>query len=194
MNRHEIVTTLFCAILVIMGICGSAEGDAIPDVPTKADIHIKPAKPLSPKDSYETKFLSYQSAEDDYDFRRFIVLFERCAEDGDPLCQYFLADGVSQWLEYNIYPHDKTYDERFVRKWLRSASKSLEAYGFVTLNWSAYYFSGRMGFPKDRELYLCWREVKNSNNDMSEKAVQARFDHCRMLEKNKYGDAFWLKD
>lgn len=183
--------TLF---IVLLSIFKPAMADAIPDVPTVADIHIKSAKPLSAKDSYTKKFLSYQSATDDYDFRRFLVLFEPCAKAGDPLCQYFLADGVSQWLEYDIYPHDKNYDARFVRKWLRLASRSPEVYGFVTLSWSTYYFSGLMGFPKDQEMDFCWGEVANSNNDMSKKAVQSRFDYCRALEKSKYGNAAWLSD
>lgn len=195
MIRIKHLSVLLCLFVAIYTTAGKACSDAIPDNPSPADIHVKNAQPLSVKASYEQKFRSYQSAMDDYDFRRIITLFNQCAEAGDALCQYFLADGVSQWLWYDIYPHDKHYDAAFVRKWLRRASSDYAAYNFVVSDWASYYDLGALGFPKDRELYLCWREVSNSNNDMSKLAVKSRFDACRALELKKYGrNAHWLKD
>lgn len=186
----------FCILMLVpltLGISNIARSDAIPDTFGPSDVIIRKAKPLSPKDTYDTKFLRYQSAKDDHDFRRFITLFRPCAEAGDALCQYFLADGVSQWLGQGIVQHDAKYGPKFVRKWLRRASASFEVYGFVTFNWSLYYEGGEYGFPRDAELYHCWREVNNSNNDMSRAAVQGRFNKCKALERSKFGTkASWL--
>jgi len=111
------------------------------------------------------------------------------------MCQFFLADGVSEWLLRDRVPHEKEYGPSFVRKWLRRAFESFESYSLVTSNWSAYYHSGLMGFPEDKSLYLCWREVANSNNDMSRDAVLDRAETCRNLEISKYGkDAEWLSE
>jgi hypothetical protein len=193
-QSKPVLFALLFGALVLSASNNVARGDAIPDTFDLSDVIVKKAKPLSPRDSYDTKFLSYQSAKDDHDFRRFATLFEPCAEAGDALCQYFLADGVAEWLYQDVVPHDRKYGPKFVRKWLRRSSEKFEAYGFVTLSWSAFYGSGALGYPHDEQLEHCWREVNNSNNDMSKVAVQKQFNKCKALEKSKFGmKASWLK-
>ena len=167
-------------------------------------VHIKEAKPLSAEATYPAKFVEFKHAIDDNDFHRLIVLFTDCANAGDGFCQFFLADGVSEWLLTDTVPHEAEYGAPFVRKWLRRAfdrqplgcirsDSCIDPYGFVTTNWSAYYFSGDMGFPKDRPLYRCWGEVWDGNNDSSREAILARAETCRNLEISKYGkNAEWL--
>lgn len=183
-------------LYVSLAIClkpGSALAIGFGEYPVPTAIHIKEAKPLSAEATYFEKFDQFKQAIDDNDFHRVIVLFTDCANAGDAMCQFFLADGVSSWLDRDTVPHEREYGPQFVRKWLRRAFESFDSYGFVTSNWSAYYFSGTMGFPKDESLYLCWREVSNSNNDMSREAVLARAETCRNLEIAKYGKtAEWL--
>jgi hypothetical protein len=163
------------------------------EYPVPKAIHIKKAKPLSAKASYVKKFDQYKLAIDDNDFQRVITLFYDCANAGDAMCQFFLADGVSEWLDRDFVPRPKKYGPQFVRKWLRRSFEDYSSYGFVTMDWSDYYFSGAMGFPKDKQLSRCWGEVWDSNNDMSRKAVLARADACQKLEITKYGkSAKWL--
>ena len=168
-------------------------------------VHIKEAKPLSSETTYINKFDQFTDAIDDNDFHRVHRAVTDCANAGDGMCQFFLADGVSEWLLRNTVPHETEYGPPFVRKWLRitidrpplgcvrGAYSCIDPYLFVPWNWSAYYHSGSMGFPKDEALYRCWSEVANANNDMSREAILARAETCRSLENSKYGkDAEWL--
>lgn len=206
MNRLAIIPCVSLAICLQQGAAlaigfGDRPGGEYP--PTA--VHIKEAKPLSAEAPYPEKFDQFKQAIDDNDFHRVIVLFTDCANAGDGLCQFFLADGVSEWLLRDTVPHESEYGPPFVREWLRrafdrpmlgcvrGAYSCIDPYGFVTTNWSHYYFSGDMGFPKDKPLYRCWGEVWNSNNDLSREAILARAETCRNLEISKYGkDAEWL--
>jgi hypothetical protein len=206
MNKLAIIPYVSLAICLQQGAAFAIGFGYSPDgenPPTA--VHIKEAKPLSAEATYINKFDRFTDAIDDNDFHRVIVLFTDCANAGDAMCQFFLADGVSEWLLRDTVPHEEEYGPAFVRKWLRrafdrpplgcvkGADSCIDPYDFVTSNWFVYYHSGIMGFPKDESLYRCWREVSNANNDMSREAILGRAETCRNLEISKYGkDAEWL--
>jgi hypothetical protein len=153
---------------------------------------VRKVQSLKGTESYKTKFLSMQNAIDESDFIRVIELFEKCALQGDPLCQYFLANGVSEWNIRTDHPKlDPRYRASFVRKWLRKAYNSSVTKQLVALNWRTYYLFGYMGFPKDYHLSDCWSDVAVENK--TKENIIEKANACRRLEIAKFGPkAKWL--
>jgi hypothetical protein len=186
---------LLCFAMVAALSLGEARSDAI-GTAAPGPVKIRKAPSMAATDPYDKKFHALQQAVQESDFERVISLFSGCANQGEPHCQFFLAEGISEGvLRTDDSKIDSAHAPHFVRKWLRKAYLSNETLGDVAMNWRAYYLFGYMGFPRDRELSECWSSVSIGNWNLENVRKRARkiAGSCEAKQKKKYGSrAVWL--
>jgi hypothetical protein len=160
----------------------AADGTTAP-----CNVKIRPRKPLSTHVSENKKWAEYNRAILESDFDRIIVLFKNCAEANDGLCQYLLAEGVSEWLSRTDVKKNKKYDVDFVLKWLRKALRSDSARQLVAGSLVGYFSNGYRGFPRDDTIAKCWLDVANFSKSVLNGKLKYMAKHCEDMSVRKYG-------
>jgi hypothetical protein len=144
------------------------------------------AKPLNVNVSSNQKWAEYNRAILESDFKRIIALFASCANLGDALCQYLLAEGVSEWLNRTDVEKNPKYDDEFVLKWQRKAYRSHRTLRLIAATYAVYFRNGFRGFPQDDELSECWLGLANTARGISHLKLRKIANHCEELTLRRY--------
>lgn len=147
-------------------------------------------KPLGLNATSNKKWTEYNKAVLESDFKRVITLFKNCAARGDGLCQYLLAEGVTEWLGRTDVAKDPKYDRSYADRWLRKAFRSDQVLRLVSSSYSTSFKNGYGGFPEDDELSECWRQISNAPKSYSRMKLRKMANLCGKLSLKKHGIHF----